>query len=247
MPSAACLTCGLAIDESRALETNYLHGEFGKPGGPQDWFACAGCLTAFRITWEPIPGIGDDSWGMFPTPEVLVPGSSVARTIERLRTATAAGDARRALEDLRAAPESPRLMQIPEVVEAAWAAFGGRAVTATNLAFAITKLPKNYSQYNSPLLMEYRVSEPVVELRVPEATELPLLLAAPDEAGFRRPDWRSTTNMSALVMQGTPLSVIGSDGPFVQVKPVLPLWKDHGDFDHFRVRLERLTIDPLSP
>ena len=238
-----CLTCGRTIDESRALETNYLHGEFGKPGGPQEWFACGGCLSVFRITWEPIRGIGNDSWAMFPTNEILIPGAAVAHVIERLQTTIAEGESARALAELSGTAESWRLMEIPEVIAAAWPAFRGRAITTTHLAFPVTSM-----KYADPIGGEWCIPYPIVRLRdeTPEIVER--LLREPDVNGFRKPKrHRGSANASALMTLGTRVLLAGSSGPLVHVRPASPMWEHSGELSHFEVTLERLALDPASP
>ena len=224
---APCPTCGEAIDESRCVETNYLHGTPGQPGGPVDWYPCGGCLSAFAIEWIPSPGIGGDSWQMSAKPTIFVPGSAVARTIERLGETIASGESKRALADLHAAPEAKRLVRIPEVVEAAWPAFGGRAVPARHLTWFI--------------------GDSIRELHDPEPKSLPLLLREPDLNGIRKPFRESYLGYTALVTEATKLLVLGRAGPWIKVKPAAPFWDECGKLDHLKVTLERLAADPTSP
>lgn len=238
-----CLTCGRQIDDKRAVRTNYLFDEAGKPGGPQDWYACGGCLTVFRITWEAIKSLGDDGWAMFPADEILVTGAAVAHVIERLRERIAAGEPARALEELNAAPEGWRLVEHPEVVAAAWPAFGGRAITTTHLTFHVTTV-----SYAHPVGGEWRVGYPVVALHdgAPEVVER--LLREPYADGIRKPKREGLgVNSSALMTGGTRVVVVGSGGPFVHVLPAKPLWENSGTLEHFQVLLERIALDPDAP
>ena len=251
---ALCPTCARSFDATRAVETNYLHASTPSAGSAYelvDWYPCAGCLSVLAIEWLPVRSIGDDAWAMFPTTKreatpVLIPGSAIAALIESLRARISASDSAGALADLRAEREAKRLMRIPEIVEAAWPAFGGRAISAIDLQFRVTRRSKNHER-GSSLRDAWRVSEPAAELTPPDPEHERILASFPKNVGLAMPPLRSEEYGTAFATHGTKLLVVGSGGPYVHALTPSPDWNASVELDHFKVTLDRLALDPDAP
>ena len=246
---AQCPTCARGFDVARSVETNYLYAGAPDAGSSYelvDWYPCAGCLAVLAVEWLPIRSIGDDAWAMFPTGTVLLAGAAVASVVDRLRTRIATGDPLAALADLRAERESKRLMRIPEIVEAAWPAFGGRAIAAVDLQFRVTRRSKNHDR-GSSLRDTWRVSEPEAELTPPDPEHAKILASFPKNVGLAMPPLRRDEYGTAFTTRGTKLLVVGSRGPYVHAITPSPDWNASVELDHFQVTLDRLEADPDAP